>query len=426
MRRDGYDSCLFTDEERAFTSMLDTGGILVGDRWFSAESSELERARYLVSYHTRLERNRRRRERRRAFQGNSPRRNVRGHVAVDVESQREHRYLLERSKCLRRATVARCPTASEIRTAWNFRRGTPFAILRLGGLLLDLECFVDNSLKMKCHGGKPLIVGRSRGLLGWIRENCPELVRSYKTLMRIKAAAKNLRQNLDVPDPVPTALLLDVTTDPVSLAGLPLHVQPRGDGGCGLVWNRFVWEVSSIAVDARGRCFRYDENYRLVRHDSGYFRTAAKRLTALQREMSSILLNDKDGLAIEKYCEAQDRVPSRSPDLTKSEDGGVEPGGAGRTLDSDGLGIVGGARNEADVCVTDGNRAESCGKSGGTGGILGCSERAIERWLDMIAMCVEKDKGETTARDVIEAWLEIPYRMTHLPIMSKWDLRNEW
>ena len=56
-------SAVFSEEERVFTRMLDERGVLVGDRWFPAHSSELERARYLASYHCRLERNRRRRER---------------------------------------------------------------------------------------------------------------------------------------------------------------------------------------------------------------------------------------------------------------------------------------------------------------------------------------------------------------------------
>lgn len=430
MQREGYDSCLFTDEERAFSRMLDGGAVLVGDRWFPAWTPEVERARYLVAYHTRLERNRRRRERRRAARGPDRPRNVRGHVAIDIGSQREHRRLLERSKCIRRATVARCPTANEIRTAWAYRRGGRLAFIRLGGLLLDLECFVDNSLKVGRRNGRPLIVGRSRGILGWIRENCPELVRSYKTLMRIKGAAKNLRQNLDVPDPVPTALLVDPATAPAALAGLPLHVQPRGglngdgdaDGECGLVRNRFVWEVSSIAVDAKGRCFRYDENYRLVRHGADYCRTASQRLTALQREMSSILLNDKAGLAIEKYFEAQDRVPSRSPERAEEDREQAEKVGRGTEgRETDGKEWSGkdeGGDGDGKV----GNR----GRKVEGGGILGLSERAIERWLDLIAMCAEEDKRKLTAGDLIAEWLELPYRMTHLPTKSKWDLRNEW
>ena len=101
---------LFTPAERAFTDMLDKGGILVGDRWFPKESSELERARYLVTYHSRLEKNRRRRERRRALASGPKPRKVCGSVPMDLASQQAHRDPVERRKCLRRATVAPCPT----------------------------------------------------------------------------------------------------------------------------------------------------------------------------------------------------------------------------------------------------------------------------------------------------------------------------
>lgn len=424
MQRIGYDSCLFSEEERAFARMLDEGGILVGDRWFPAGSSELERAKYLVAYHQRLERNRRRRERRHAAQGACRPRNVRGHVPIDDESQRRHRYFLERSKCLRRATVARCPTANEVRTAWAHRLGSPKSLLRLGGLLLDLECFVDNSLIRRLRNGHPLIIGRARGLLGWIRENCPELVCRYKTMMRIKAMAKNIRQNLDIPDPVPTALVLDGTTDPEALADLPLHAQPRPceDDDPPLVRCRFVWEVSDIDIDAKGRCFRYDENYGLVRNDASYLRSSSRRIIALREKLSNILLNGKDQRTIEKYGVAPDGVSSRKVEMVKSEwlGGGMWRYGAGTMWEDEGGGDLGeGSRSDVKT-VTRRKHPR---------GFRENLERTIE-FLIEAAKIDESPRRKRRPREVISdalyAWLSIPTRLMYFPRCTKWDLRNEW
>lgn len=304
----------FSAEERDFTNMLDKGGVLVGDRWFPAGSSELDRARYLVAYHGRLERNRRRRERRRAQAGEGRARNVRGPVPVDPASQRAHRALLERRKCLRRATVAPCPTANEIRTAWHFRRASATGLLRLAGLLLDLECYVDSSLAVRGVSSAPLIVARAKGLRGWIRENCPELEGRYKTLMRIKGMGRCLRQNLGLPDPVPTAFLLDPALAPAALAYRRLQVQPRGeDGTADVVRNRFAWEDAEVRADARGRLFRGNENYWLIAHGAEYCSRAAGRLEALRRDFWAIVLNGTVNRAIENYAEPHGRVASRPP-----------------------------------------------------------------------------------------------------------------
>ena len=306
---------LFTPAERAFTDMLDKGGILVGDRWFPKESSELERARYLVTYHSRLEKNRRRRERRRALASGPKPRKVCGSVPMDLASQRAHRDPVERRKCLRRATVAPCPTPNEIRTAWHCRNAGARKRLRLAALLLDLECYVDNSLVIRKVRERPLIVGRAPGIRGWIRENCPELEPKYKTLMRIKGIGKCLRQNVGLPDPVPLELLLDPSLAPASLADLPLHVQRRGEDEeeeptAGLVIDRYIWELSQVEIDANGRPYRNNANYTRVANTPAYCRTAATRLAGLQAE-ADIILNGKDRRAIENYVMARGRLPSR-------------------------------------------------------------------------------------------------------------------
>jgi hypothetical protein len=78
-------------------------------------------------------------------------------------------------------------------------------MIRLGGRLHDLECYVDNCLKFDEKGD---VVGRNGGIRGWLKENLPDLAPKYKTLMRYKALAVRLRQATGTKDPVPTEKLL--------------------------------------------------------------------------------------------------------------------------------------------------------------------------------------------------------------------------
>ncbi len=77
-------------------------------------------------------------------------------------------------------------------------------MIRLGGMIHDLECYVDNYLKIDEFGK---VVGRNRGIRGWLRDNMPELSAKYKTLMRYKALAVRLRQVTETKDPKPTSEL---------------------------------------------------------------------------------------------------------------------------------------------------------------------------------------------------------------------------
>ena len=300
----------FSADESVYLKSLGDGAVLVGDRWFPRDSAETERARYLLAYHRKNERNRRRREKYRADKGEPKPRKVRAPIAIDDESQRANRLTLERRKCLRRATVARCPTPNELRTAWRFRHESPKNWLRLGGLLLDLECYVDNALKLQWRQGKWKICGRTKGIRGWIRENCPELERKYKTMMRAKADAKKLRQAVNVADPVPTSLLLQ--EEPIDfelLKRAELQVQPRGadDGrNCRLVKDRFVWEHSSIKVDANGRLYREDENYWLIPGGKDTFTRFEKQIADIRLRVQRIILNRPEKRTNENYKGAMD------------------------------------------------------------------------------------------------------------------------
>ena len=79
-------------------------------------------------------------------------------------------------------------------------------MILLGGIMHDLECYVDNCLRFDEYGN---VIGRNGGIRGWLKENVPELSPKYKTLMRYKALALRLRQATDTKDPKPTSKLLE-------------------------------------------------------------------------------------------------------------------------------------------------------------------------------------------------------------------------
>ena len=122
------------------------------------------------------------------------------------ETERRRRLAAQRRKVNRRYTTAPAPTPEAILAAWKARKESREAMVRLGGMLHDLECYVDNCLKIDDSGA---VVGRNGGIRGWIRENLPELSPRYKTLMRYKALAIRLRQATDTRDPTPTSALLE-------------------------------------------------------------------------------------------------------------------------------------------------------------------------------------------------------------------------
>ena len=121
------------------------------------------------------------------------------------ENERRRRLAAERRKVTRRRTDAPMPTPAAIRDAWARRKASKDAMIRLGGMLHDLECYVDNRLRIDANGD---IVARNGGIRGWLKEHLPELSPKYKTLMRYKAMAIRLRQATETRDPVPTERLL--------------------------------------------------------------------------------------------------------------------------------------------------------------------------------------------------------------------------
>ena len=343
----------FTDAEKAYLDMLNDGGILVGERWFPKSTSELERIEYAAKQLRRDERNHRRRERyrernaadglskddgmrpnggnrvsdrgvrtnggERAYDGvgcssggsaketartiSNRRRRI---IPIDPASQRANRLPLERRKCIRRSTLAPCPSANELRTAWRFHNTSREAFVRLGGLLLDLDCYVDNSLITIVRRGLMKIVGRQRGLRGWIADNCEELAPHYKSLQRIKNEVKRLRQCAEVLDPVPVSVLLNPAVDPAALSGMEIHVQPR-PGALQPVRDRFVWEKSPPIPDADGRTYFHNENYWLVNFPKPGVLAETLR-TVRDAFRQAIILKRPENRTVENYSMGDGRV----------------------------------------------------------------------------------------------------------------------
>lgn len=182
-----------------------------------------------------------------------------GHCRSAMRGNRG-RLQVERRKIRLRSTIAHQPTPTDIRVAWHFRREYMEGYLRIGALLLDLECFVDNALVFDRTCPKPKIAMRRGGIRRWIGENCPELVGHYKTLMRYKALARRFSQVVDIWDPLPVSAVLDG----VSAEDLCLrieHVQPsRGEES--VVTERFPWELAQVQEDWQGRRFKSNVLYK--------------------------------------------------------------------------------------------------------------------------------------------------------------------
>ena len=122
-----------------------------------------------------------------------------------ADNARRRRLAAERRRITCRRTTSPCPTPDEFREAFAHAKDSNEARLRFGGMVHDLECYVDNCLRFGPDGE---IVGRNGGIRAWIAANVPELSPKYKTIMRYKALAKRLRQVVGLRDPVPTSAVL--------------------------------------------------------------------------------------------------------------------------------------------------------------------------------------------------------------------------
>lgn len=123
----------------------------------------------------------------------------------EAEKSRRQALARERRRIHRRTTANPCPTKAELLEAWTHVRDSKESLVRFGSMLQDLECYVDNSLRMDEAGR---IIGRNAGIKGWLHENLPELAAHYSSVMRYKSAAKKLRQIVGLTDPTPIAAVL--------------------------------------------------------------------------------------------------------------------------------------------------------------------------------------------------------------------------
>ena len=123
------------------------------------------------------------------------------------ETERTRRLGLteERRRIRRRTTLNPCPTAGQLREAFLHARDSVGNMVRLGSLMEDLECYIDNSL---VFGEDGKIIARKGGIRRYIQSEMPDLYGSYKTLMRYKALARRFRQAVGICDPVPAASVL--------------------------------------------------------------------------------------------------------------------------------------------------------------------------------------------------------------------------
>jgi len=154
------------------------------------------------------------------------------------ENARRRELAAERRKIRRRRTVNPCPTREQVLDAWMHVKDSHEATIRFGGMLEDLECYLDNSLRRNGNGA---IVGRNPGIKGWLQENIPALALRYTTVMRYKAAAKKLRQIVGLADPVPAAAVLAEDDSPAAAGNSAPDVK--------VVQARAIWlEVAAGAA----------------------------------------------------------------------------------------------------------------------------------------------------------------------------------
>ena len=132
-------------------------------------------------------------------------RRLRRPAYYERERERRRKLAEARREIRKHHTLNPKPTFDAIRAALRVARSSPESALRLGSLLEDLECFVDNTL---IHDAQGQIVGRRGGIKRLLQREAPDLFAKYSTIMRYKAMAKRFRQACGSGEPVPPATLL--------------------------------------------------------------------------------------------------------------------------------------------------------------------------------------------------------------------------
>ena len=153
-------------------------------------------------------------------------RRLRRPTYYDRERERRRKLADARREIRKHHTLNPQPTFDAIRAALRDARRSPDAALRLGSLLEDLECFVDNTL---LFDGQGRIVGRRGGIKRLLQREAPDLFEKYSTIMRYKALAKRFRQACGMGEPIPPAMLLPAQ----ETAGASDHAPPSGPSTAG-------------------------------------------------------------------------------------------------------------------------------------------------------------------------------------------------
>ena len=148
-------------------------------------------------------------------------RRLRRPAYYERERERRRRLADARREIRKHHTLNPRPAFDAIRAALRDARRSPEAALRLGSLLEDLECFVDNTLRFD---GRGRIVGRRGGIKRLLQREAPDLFEKYSTIMRYKAMAKRFRQACGTGEPIPPAMLLPAQ----ETAGPSGHAPPPG------------------------------------------------------------------------------------------------------------------------------------------------------------------------------------------------------
>jgi len=170
----------------------------------------------------------------------------------EVERQRRHELAEERRRVRRRRTISPMPSMNDIREALARVSGSPADMIRLGSLVEDLECYVDNSIYFNEKGE---VAGRRGGIRRHLQNHAPDLYARYKTLMRYKSLARKFRQAAGESDPVPAALLLprEFNSDEVANNGVgEVFRERRAAVGCSKGQADGLREFNSDGNPARG------------------------------------------------------------------------------------------------------------------------------------------------------------------------------
>ena len=165
-------------------------------------------------------------------------RRLRRPTYYERERERRQKLAIARREVRRHHTLNPQPTFDAIRAALRTARSSPEAAIRLGSLLEDLECFVDNTL---IHDAQGQIVGRRGGIKRLLQREAPDLFAKYSTIMRYKAMAKRFRQACGSAEPVPPATLLPTqeTAGPAPTPA-PEAADPAPDGLTDEMWAKLV------------------------------------------------------------------------------------------------------------------------------------------------------------------------------------------